>query len=105
MNIQYKILCFHPEIGSIEVNYYCDEIPNGLTYNIDLQIVDNKYPTLEEIYSLILHMQPTGQMQRIIDLQNVIVPDYLAQLKYIPSLPAEINTDQPIVYGVDTLPT
>jgi hypothetical protein len=104
MNLQYKILCFHSEIGSIEVNYFCDEFPEGLTYNIDLLIVENKYPTLEEIYGLILQYQPTGQLQRLLDLKNAVVPDYLAKLKYIPPMSIEINTDQPIVFGVDQLP-
>lgn len=103
MNLQYKILCFYPENGSIEVNYYCDEFPDGITYNIDLPIVDNKYPTLDEIYALILHMKPTGQLQRLLDLKNAIVPDYLAKLRYINPV-VFVDDKQPIVLGVDKLP-
>ena len=104
MNIQYKILYFYEDTGSIVVNYYCDEFPDGLNFNIDVQIVDNKYPTLEEIYSLILQYKPTVQLQRMLNIQNAPIPQYLENIKYIPPLPIEINTDQPIIYGVDQLP-
>lgn len=79
MNIEYKILCFYPETGSITVNYYCDELPDGLTYNIDLPFNNKKFPDQQSIDELIIAMKPTGQMQRIIDLQQATTPDNLIQ--------------------------
>ena len=79
MNIQHKILSFHPETGSILVNYYCDEIPDGLSYNIDIPVVNGSFVGQDEIDKLIEAFKPTGQLMRLAEIKLAEVPEHLAQ--------------------------
>jgi hypothetical protein len=80
MNIQYEIIRFYPQTGSVEVRYFCDEHQSGLIYNIDIPVVNGQYASKEEIASLIEQMKPSGQLQRLVDLQAAQVPSSLAAL-------------------------
>lgn len=84
MNIKYDILEFLPHIGAIGVKWYCDEVPYGLVYNVDLPIVNGKYPESHELYDIIKKFEPTGQLERIANLNKVQVPEYLEKLIYKP---------------------
>ena len=78
MDIQFKILAFHPETASISVNYYCDEIPDGLTYSIDIPMVNGEFASQDEINHLIKCFEPVGQLQRLVDAKNAAIPEHLA---------------------------
>jgi hypothetical protein len=82
MDIKHSIIDFNLKTGSILVNYYSDEIPDGLTYNIDLPFDNGRFPDQQTIDALIIAMKPTGQMQRIVDLQQATIPDNFSQ--YVP---------------------
>lgn len=65
MKVEWKIVKFDKERGSIEVNYFDKKLlPEGATYNIDLPIVDNKYPTEEEITKIINGNIPSHIFER-----------------------------------------
>lgn len=84
MNIKYDILEFIPHIGTIVVKWYCDEVPQGLVYNVDLPINNGSYPKFEELSGIIKQFEPTGQLERIAALRNAQVPEYLEKLIYNP---------------------
>lgn len=84
MNIKYDILEFVPNTGAIVVKWYCDEVPYGLIYNVDLPIVYGFYPTEFELDAIIKKFEPTGQLERIAALRNAQVPEYLEKLIYKP---------------------
>ena len=84
MIIKYDILEFVPNIGSIIVKLYFDEVPDGLVYNVDLPIVDGQYPEQHELHDIIKQFEPTGQLERIADLNRAQVPEYLDKLIYRP---------------------
>lgn len=87
MNIQHTILQFTPEVGAITVKYYCDELPDGLVYNIDLPITDGQYPTEAEMLALIEAYKPTGQIRRIVDVASATPPQYLLDIQPVTQSP------------------
>lgn len=93
MEIQHEIVAFNKETGSILVRYYTEENQIGLNYNIDLPIIDGKYPTQEEITAQIKFMEPRGQLERTIQVAAVEVPSFLEAL--IPA-PAPIVEPAPV---------
>lgn len=80
MNINYEIIDFLPNTGSIVVRWYCDELPDGLIYNVDLPILYGQYPEFDQLDSIIKRFEPTGQIERIVQLKNTPVPEYLHKL-------------------------
>lgn len=96
MNIKYKIISFHPEMGNIQVNYYCDEVPNGLTYAIDIPVQNGQFASQDLIDNLIKTFEPRGQLERIAELSNAVIPDHLSS--YIQNTPTpadKINSEIP----------
>lgn len=77
MEINHEILRFYPESGSLEVKYTTDFLPEGLIYNIDVPIVDNKYPTPDELEKLIIGYRPIWQLERINALKSAQIPKHL----------------------------
>ena len=71
MQVQYKILNYIPEHASLVVNYFTDDVPNGLTYNLDIPIVDGELADSEEIAKLIEVMAPRAQLERMAHLQSL----------------------------------
>lgn len=65
MDIQWKIVEFHPEQGSVEVNYFEPEIlPEGITFNIDLPIENGQYPQGDALEQLISAYVPLHIFER-----------------------------------------
>ena len=81
MNIQHETLYFDPDTGSIGVRYFNDEFPSGYVFNIDLPIVDGRYPNEEELNAIIEVHKPVGQLTRIVDVKNAVVPNTLSALQ------------------------
>jgi len=84
MLINHKILSFAPITGSIQVQYYTDEFPEGFVYNIDIPISENSFVSDEEIASLINLMCPTEQIKRVIALRAIGTPDSLVGFSVAP---------------------
>lgn len=87
MNIQHTILQFTSATGSIVVKYFCNELPDGLVYNIDLPITDGQYPTEAEMLALIEAYKPTGQIKRITDVAAATPPQYLLDIQPVTQSP------------------
>jgi hypothetical protein len=79
MEIKHQILEFTALTGSILVNYFCDEVPEGLTYNIDLPIENGQIASPEKVDELINLMAPRVQLERIIAMKTTEIPVYLAE--------------------------
>lgn len=92
MNIQHEVVSFDLEAGSILVRYYSDELPIGLTYNIDLPFDNGQFPNQQAIDDLIVAMRPSGQMQRIVDLRQAATPTHLAALIPINASTIDLTT-------------
>lgn len=84
MNIKYEILEFITNTGTIIVKWYCDEVPYGIVYNVDLPIIDGRYPEEHELPDIIKKFEPTGQLERIASLNKAEIPEYLDKLIYRP---------------------
>ena len=106
MEIQHEIVAFHPQTGSIAVRYFSDEIPGGLTYNIDLPIENGQFCDQAMIATLIQANKPTGQLERIVALQSVEIPPELASLIPLPpSQTGNLAEDaRPVIEGTDAPP-
>jgi hypothetical protein len=79
MQINNEILSFDPTTGSILVRYYNDEFPEGFTYGIDVPVRDGQLASQEEINQLIETFKPVGQLERIVALRSVEIPQFLAE--------------------------
>lgn len=95
MDIEYDILEFNPNTGSILVKYACSEFLDGLVYNIDLPLENSTYPSQEEITALIKKMEPTEQLKRLVAVKTATIPTYLAE-KIVPVVPIAPVTETPI---------
>lgn len=71
MNIQHKIIGFNKDILQVSVNFYCDEVPEGLTYAVD--IPQNIISDAAAITAHIQSFTPTGQLERIAELRAITV--------------------------------
>lgn len=79
-NLQHEIVQFAPATGSISVRYYCDEVPDGLIYNVDLPIENGQYVSAEIITEHILQNAPIAQLQRLAVLQSMQTPEHILQM-------------------------
>lgn len=104
MNIQHKIVSFQPTTGSLLVNYFSEEVPEGLLYNIDIPLVGNSFADKEEIEKLIAFMAPVGQLERIATLRTLTIPEELAVLIPVVAPIVEVDQSQPIIQGTDVPP-
>lgn len=89
MDIKYKILSFEPKTGSMQVNYYSDEVPEGLTYAIDIPVQDGQFASQDLVDNLIKTFEPRGQLIRIAEVSGALVPDHLSQYIQTPQDPAD----------------
>lgn len=81
MQIQYKIINYLPEQASLVVNYFTEDVPDGLTYNLDIPIIDGQLADAEEVMKLIEVMTPKAQLERIAHLQSLTNhPEHLTAL-------------------------
>lgn len=104
MIISHEIKSFNPKTGSLEVRYFSDEVPNGLTYNIDIPLENGVFIGQEKINELIDAMKPVGQLERVATLASAPVPPELAALIPPEPQPVVVNTTPPIIEGTDTPP-
>lgn len=103
MEIKHEIMSFNQDTLSIVVRYYTDEVPDGLSYNIDIPIENGQLASKEVIDSLIEAFKPVGQLERIAIANTITVPEFL--LEKIPQVVATgVDLSQPTIFGADPLP-
>jgi hypothetical protein len=100
MQIQYRILNYVPEQASLLVNYFCDEVPDGITYAIDVPVIDGQLADEEEIMQLIQGYTPKGQLERLAALKTVEHPTHLTALM---ATTETVNTQTESIIDGDTV--
>ena len=105
MQIEHEIISFYAPTGSLLVRYFCAEEPQGLSYNIDVPLVDGAFVDQTEINALIEAMKPTGQLERLVALKTAIIPDTLSALIPAPVAVVVVDPTPPIIEGADAPPT
>lgn len=78
--MNYKALDFNSLTGSLRVNFFTDSYPEGLTFNIDIPIVDGQYISGNDLEAHILAFAPHGQIDRIVKLRDAAPPPPNVQL-------------------------
>jgi hypothetical protein len=103
--IKHKIISLDSTHGSIQVNYYTDSAPDGLTYQVDLTLSqDGTVISGQELTDLINQFAPVGQLT---DLEAHVA--FLAARqqmfagKDFSAIQVQQNNQQPISNGAQTL--
>lgn len=91
MHIQYSIVEFNKDTGSVLVKYFCDELPEGVTYNVDIPVINGQLAPQADVDALILALQPTAQIERLVALKTAEIPGFLAE-----KIPAPVVIEQPL---------
>lgn len=69
MKFLWKVIDVNQDTGSLLVNYYEPDLyKEGITYNIDLPIVNGELPQKEEVAKMISNMVPTYELERRVNL-------------------------------------
>ena len=92
MAIQYKIEAFHKATHSLQVNFYNEDIPEGITFSINLPMVDSQYPNGDTLDRLIRKHIPEDMFARAAMLRNVPPPE----ISISPSHPACSSQTDPL---------
>lgn len=77
--MQYKIREFNKATGSALVQFYTDELPEGLMYNVDIPIVDGQFVSGETLNAHIMGFAPFGQISRLVELRSVPDPELVIE--------------------------
>lgn len=80
MDVQFKILSFHRQSGSIQVKYFNDLLPDGIMYALTLPLVEGKPPQGEALEQFILSFVPHDTFKRAAELKHAAADDSLAAL-------------------------
>jgi hypothetical protein len=96
-DIKYKIVSFYKPTLSIEVNYYTDIIPTGLTYNLDLPFdpIEKTMPVGDALHQLIMTFAPYQQLERmeqLVQISEELDTTEIAASVVLPVIPVEITT-------------
>jgi len=93
MQITKEILSFNPTTGSIDVRYFSNEVPEGVTFNIDLPLNNGQLPSEESISEILNIYTPLAQLERLAALKTTAVPEFLASKIPTPSPEPETQGD------------
>lgn len=74
MEIQYEMVEFYPETGSIQVRFYNDDLPQGVMFSISLPIGGGRYPQGADLDRLIRNHVPTDIFERARALKVIAPP-------------------------------
>ena len=80
MDITYEILSFNQDAGSVDVKYIAASVPDGLTFTIDVPIVDGNYISENELITIIENHKPVWQVNRYAEVKSVTIPSYLLNM-------------------------
>jgi hypothetical protein len=64
MEIKYKIVAFHQQTGSVQVEYFNENLPEGVVFSINLPLVDGEYPQGKALEEFIQSYAPHDIFER-----------------------------------------
>lgn len=74
MEIQYELVEFFQETGSIQVRFYNGDLPHGVMFSIPLPISGGRYPQGPDLDRLIRNHVPTDIFERARTLKSINPP-------------------------------
>jgi hypothetical protein len=69
--MHHELKAFDKATGSALVRFWTDSFPAGLTYNVDIPIVDDAYLTGQALADHIMAFAPHGQIERMVAAASV----------------------------------
>lgn len=97
IQIEFKLVDFHDRTGSLQVLYYNQDIPEGITFSINVPIVDGSYLKGDDLVNLIQSYAPRDMFERAAAIRTSglesPVPG-LASSSPAPEQPATIHPDR-----------
>ena len=77
--MQYKIRDFNAATGSLLVQFYTADFPDGLMYNVDVPLVNGEFISGQALDDHIMIFAPYGQIERAIALRNAAAPNVVIE--------------------------
>lgn len=68
--MEYKVLDFNQTTGTLLVNFFTADYPEGLTYGVDVPVVGGAYISGEDLNTHIMSFAPYGQIERLVTLRD-----------------------------------
>lgn len=68
--MNYKIIAFNSQTGSVLVNFFTPEYPEGLNYSVDVPVANGAYLSGAELAAHIMAFAPYGQIARLVELRD-----------------------------------
>lgn len=68
--MEYTIVGFNKDYGTLVVKFTTTEYPEGLIFNVDIPISNGTYVTGETLTEHIMSFAPVGQVDRILEIKN-----------------------------------
>lgn len=96
--MKYKIIAFYDDIGVIAVDF-----GNGVVVNMDLPIINNKYPLGDELDKFIQSMYPAAHMDALATRKKVKNTEAIHKLVEAPEVVeyAPAPVEQPMSLDID----
>jgi hypothetical protein len=69
--MEYIIKSFDGTTGTAIVQFYTDDYPTGLFYNVDIPVVGGSYVTGTVLQEHIMSFAPHGQIQKLVAIRSV----------------------------------
>lgn len=68
--MEYKVLDFNQMTGTLLVNFFTTNYPEGLNYGVDVPVVGGAYISGEDLHDYILSFAPYEQIARLVVLRD-----------------------------------
>lgn len=96
MQITKEILSFNPTTGSVNVRYFSNEVPEGVSFNIDLPLDNGQLPSEATISEILNTYTPLAQLERLAALKTITVPEFLSSKIPTPAPEPEVQSNPEI---------
>jgi hypothetical protein len=97
MDIEYKLMDFHQQTGSLQVRFHNEDLPDGVVFSINLPVVNGRYPHGNDLDALIRSYAPKDIFDRAAILRRE-APEAPVALPSKENVPAP-----PMLFGEGTL--
>ena len=68
--MQYQITHFQESTGTVSVRFWTEQYPDGLSFSIDIPLVNGEYITGEALNNHIMSFAPYEQIKRFVEAKN-----------------------------------